>query len=709
MFKKNLWVAGLIVVLAIMFAGCVDAFVEDDTGVVMEVANLQELIKDVPDGLITDWGAIFDNTPFVKCGPDIKFTIKTEGGVKKLVMDGMKQVWGEGFDVINQPNYEGNKNSAAGYKAGDTFYIKGSSDPGKELWLNLKGSGYGPGIDWRGKGGDFEETFTLTADNITMINSGSPKTIRIHYTDAASRIGTITIEQIIVKGKRKADDIVVPPVYDIDGAGAYTVPADGVDEFALDLNLMKIHSLSPSNPDKNPVVKFVGDKKEGDTTIPGYVTIKFDINGQGVFIPFTEEQKRYVRNAYVDNYKFDVTIDGAETGTTSFRWCLTDGTGGQWDMTTLTTSTAFPTVDPNDATTSSGKITITNGLDGRISDPDSSYWDKWEKLNGLIIQSRPGGGGSEGSAISTGAWTLKINSIKLKLNSTGRVAPTPISAVTFRIDAPYPGFIAPSTVDGEGAADKLKYKGNITWSPALNDGKFEKLTTYTATVTLVARPGNALPTTAIATANLAIQNILGTSTVTSATHNPVNNTITCFFPQTRWDSDVFESPNYKTGTSFDVTIIDSDGDESTVSATALAVGNSSGTAKLKVDDSGYIFNNSTNTWQGGYVSFRVNLGEDFSKFTSIKFKMKGISGDMGWKTVGIIASSTLPTGDTQNVTAASALWNQYYNNNGMSEQEFTAEFESDETSQNMYFIIGPHAGAKIFEIYDIQFIMAEED
>jgi hypothetical protein len=707
MFKKNLWVVGLLAVLAIMFAGCVDAFVEDDSGVEMEVANLQEVIKDVPDGPITDWGAIFDGTPFVRCGPDIKFTIKTEGGVKKLVADGMKQTWGEGFDVINQPNYEGNKCTAAGYKAGDTFYFKGSSDPGKELMLNLKGSGYGPGIDWRGKGGAFEETFTLNADNVTMINTGNPKTIRIHYSDAGSRIGTIVFEQIIVTGKRKAGDTVAPPVYEIAGAGGYTVPADGIDEFALDLNLAVISGLSPDNPNKNPAAKINPPSKETPSpTYPnGNLTVKFDINGQGIFIPFTEEQKNYVRNAYVNNYKFDVTIDGSETGSASFRWCITDGTGGQWDMTTLTTSTVFSTVDPDDATTTTGTIMVTSALDGRIADSSTSYWDKWEKLNGLVIQSRPGGGGSEGTAISTGAWTLIIKSIKFKLNSTGRTAPTAITAVKFGIDAPYPGFTAPATVDGKGTsggvpdvANKLRYKGNIKWSPALNDGKFEKLTVYTATITLVARPGYTLPAT-LAAANISIEDQTATSSIAANTASYANGVITCSFPMSNFNSDPFDSPIYKTGTTFKVKV-----DGVDVNATGPNVGNSSGIAKLKADDSGYVFNDNSGYWQGAYSYFSVNLGEAFSGFTSIKFKMKGVAGDMGWKTAGIRASTTAPTDDNQNVTANDALWNQYYGNNGMAEQQFTATFTSTVSATTMYFVIGIHGGKKIFEIYDIEFI-----
>jgi len=201
MFKKNVWVVGLLAVLAIMLMGCVDALPPTE-GEIVELVNLQSIIADKPDGVIEDnaaWGKIFKDTPFQKCG-NPTFTIITDGGVKKLKVDGMTANWGEGLDLYND-DYEGN--SGVGFRAGDEITILGTVNPvGNGLKIG-NGSGKAKFDGWT-SGASFEKTYALTQNNIGEIRGASPKAVRLSYADpdGDARKGTIIFEQIIVKGLR---------------------------------------------------------------------------------------------------------------------------------------------------------------------------------------------------------------------------------------------------------------------------------------------------------------------------------------------------------------------------------------------------------------------------------------------------------------------------------------------------------------------------
>jgi hypothetical protein len=168
----------------------------------VELVNLQEIIKDMPDGLLVTNGIlVFAGMPFMKVG-QLNVSIITEDGVKKLKLDGMTQTWGEGLDIRHAASADGN--TGVGYKEGDQIYIKGKVTPANGgLMVNASGGGYAL---VKNIGDVFNDTVILTADHITLIKSGNPQTIRLHYDTSASRIGTIIIEELIVTGSRAEGD-----------------------------------------------------------------------------------------------------------------------------------------------------------------------------------------------------------------------------------------------------------------------------------------------------------------------------------------------------------------------------------------------------------------------------------------------------------------------------------------------------------------------
>jgi hypothetical protein len=202
MLKKNLWVAGLLAALAIMFIGCVEALPPPE-GEEVEVWNLQTILADKPDGVIEDWGSVFGDTPFQKCG-NPQFTIITDGGVKKLQIDKMVNGWGEGLDLYNLDK-PADKVIGIDAMPGDIIYVKGTINPtGNGLKL-ANGGGKAKFGGWASDA-SFDRKYPLSAGDVGDIRGASPQAIRISYDapDGDARKGTIIIEQItftkVIKG-----------------------------------------------------------------------------------------------------------------------------------------------------------------------------------------------------------------------------------------------------------------------------------------------------------------------------------------------------------------------------------------------------------------------------------------------------------------------------------------------------------------------------
>jgi len=466
MFKKNVWIVGLLTALAIMFAGCVDPLVEDNSGVVVTVVDLQEIIKDVPVQVLneTRWNEIFDDTPFKMCGESNgKFEIIEVGGKKALKVSQMTANWGVGFDARSATNTDQHV-KGINFKAGDVITIKGSTDLADGFTMNTKGeNGVGKIDNWSATG-DFSATVTVTSAAAAEIKANSAKgSLRLHGggDSGPGRIGTIIIEEFKVEGKRGAGDVESALNYDIDGAGEYMKPADSADVYYLDLGLAKYSQL---NPNKFPVAK-INTKN---------MTVIYNTNTQGVFVPFTPELKRIILTAKAYGRNVAFNIDGsfdnyftADPITNQIRCGFANDGGGDWNVTNLPAINTAASFGANQALTWGGNYTVA-------------------KTQGFIIQARQNSNNKDVPLVSGGkdvSYKLTVKSIKIVISGTG-TAPAAISSLAFTLPAPRAGATAAKTISGG-----TNFTGAVTWSPAPVDGKFERAQVYTASIAIAFDPG----------------------------------------------------------------------------------------------------------------------------------------------------------------------------------------------------------------------------
>jgi hypothetical protein len=437
-----------------MFMGCVDAEAGPE-GEETTLFDLQEVIGDLDAGYIDDWGSVFDNTPFQKCGsPDVQIIV--DGGKKKLKIDNMQNGWGEGVDLYNNSD-AGKKIVGVGFKAGDEVYIKGTINPvGNGLKITNGGGKPRFGDGWLGDA-SFDQTITLKAADIADIKGANPNAVRISYSDpdGDARKGTIIIEELTVKGLRKAGEGAEPPMsYAIDGSGKYKVPASSGLAIYLDLN-EAIHSqLTPGPlPAGFPAAKIEGPDPAVTADKTGKLTIPFTVAAQAVFIKFTPEVKDLIVSAAFAGYKFNVTIDGSAVPVAGeVRWCLgADRTGG-WNLSTPLTQATFE----------SQKTNILHTLSGAAGD-----------LDGIVFQAR--------TALP---FTVVMNSIKVELVPPAGALTVLTTTNAISIGKPGTGRVADKSVDGTG------FTGLVTWYPELpRSGRFEALKEYRAEIAIFPKAG----------------------------------------------------------------------------------------------------------------------------------------------------------------------------------------------------------------------------
>jgi hypothetical protein len=466
MFKKNAWIVGLLMGLAIMFVGCVDSFVDED-GDPTEVFNLQSLIAGLPAGPIDNdaaWNAIFDGTPFMMCGGPSNgdYSLIVEKGVTKVKVDNMGPTWGVGFDLYND--------KGANFKDGDEFYIKGKSSAGGLIANITTGGEKRLGdVDLAESAGDFEQTLTLAAGNAGSIRTGSPKAIRIHYknNNGSERKGSIIIEELTLNGKRKAGEGALPPVEEVDDDDyeipeVYEIPTTGLvgDQFYLNLNAHLTVSPEIGNND---------GEKAGSLVIPtktlhtNDITIEFTKINQRVIFKFSEEQLEKI----ADGGGAKVTIDGSVTvsgssATDSFRYHIGDGkTTSNWNASTGNGASAFAIL---------------------AAENQQSFTTNYKEPKSIrhFIFNYRGNDATGGDKV-----TVVINSIKFE-PIPAKVAELNIGAD--KLPAPVAGKEAKTSVETDG------FNGKVIWTPELNSKKrFELSTIYTAKIVLTPKPGYSLP------------------------------------------------------------------------------------------------------------------------------------------------------------------------------------------------------------------------
>jgi len=537
MFKKNIWIVGLLAALAIMFAGCVDAFVEDNSGVETVVFDLQETIKDLePQGFWTDddWTPVFKDTPFMMCGGPAngEYSLIKEGGVNKVKVEKMGPTWGVGFDI-----YHAAKKDAcigANFKAGDVVTIKGTASA-DGLIADTDGKSKRLGDVDLGK--TFDATFTLSAADVANIKSANPQSLRIHFKDGngTERKGTIIIEQITVTGIRKAGDEEKAIDYDtVEGKGNYVVPdiayaAGGVTTYYVDLNKTRYSDITT----QLPAAVITGPTKAGVTPAfkNGKLTITFDKNGQGVYFPLDDTLLRIVKSARVEqNYKVEAIFDGTlstDTVTNAYRGDWTNGTGGNWNISnsTFSVSTSAQVSDP-------WELSINGGNGRTVND-----------LQGIVLQARPVN--NIGSAIAGGPYTLTIKSIAIRFTPPGTAATvTSVTSLAFVLNQPRAGATADKTISGTG------FTGVVKWTPALpGNGKFDKSETYRAEVTITPNLGYsiAVGATGSVTYNPSAGGVA--ASITSVYSAATKTVITADFPRTKMYNELSPGQIYKLSTS----------------------------------------------------------------------------------------------------------------------------------------------------------------
>jgi len=608
MFKKNVWIVGLLAALAIMFAGCVDALVEDDSGVEITVTDLQAIIKDVPVQVLNEdkWNAIFDDTPFKMCGESAgKFEIIEVGGKKALKVSQMTANWGVGFDARSATNPSAHV-KGINFKAGDVITIKGSTDLADGITLNAKGeNGMAKLSNWSGTG-NFETAITVTSAEATEIKANSAKgSLRIHGggDSGPGRMGTIILEEFKVVGKRGAGDVDPPPLtYNIDGAGDYMKPADQGLEYYLDLGLAVYSQL---NPNKFPTAKIT----EKD------LTVTYDTNTQGVFVPFTSELKRIILTAKTLGYNFAISVDGELSNYYSInqiRMGFANDGGSDWNATDLPVFNAAANFNTNRTLTANVNFTVA-------------------KTNGIIIQARPGaivtdtsgvdswsGGNDVGPFTSDGTadrskivtYKLTIKSIKVVISGTP-TSPAALDEIDIELDKPRAGAKAQTTVSG------ANFSGTVSWSPALpEDGKFERSQIYSAVIALTADYGYAIDIAPDVKINTDDIGEIG------GTYNPGNQTVSVTFKRTQ--------PFYELGLGVIFKLSDYIKDRGPDDLGSILQNAGGGGAKISAD--GVTQTNVTANWHGidivlGEIDVGINPALDKVKVEITGKVLTGASGN----------------------------------------------------------------------------------
>jgi len=483
MFKKNLWIAGLIAVLAIMFIGCVDEYVPPaPEGEIVTVLDMQEVLKDAPLGVLTNatFSEVFDGTPFKPAGAvgsGVGIEIINAGGGKKGLKVSPTETWGSGIDVRDIATADGN--TGVDYQIGDEIYIKGNA--GASFQLTHGGGAYAF-FDWHPAGGDFEETFTMTKKEVDdaklAVPPNRPATIRINN-DTSNRNAVFTITELVIKGYRKTGSGSEPPPppppppdYSIPGSG-YAPPAGTlpVNEFYLELGKAQFSKL---NGDDNPTATISATK----------LSVTFNKNPQTIYIPFSDALKNLIKSAGDAGYKITVTIDATIGGLGGYRWAITNGETSGW-----ATSNIISTNLTGDLTTLIGN---------QNSDP-----------NGFLFQ-------CNNNTFGTG---VDITSIKFAFVG-GSNPPTAITTAQkdIKITFPLAGWAPSSTIASDGVSGSVKFMP----APALFGGKFAKSTQYYAIITVTPKLGVFVPVDT----TFVIKNTLNASdTVAQASYDPLTGII----------------------------------------------------------------------------------------------------------------------------------------------------------------------------------------
>jgi hypothetical protein len=488
MFKKNLWVAGLIAVLAIMFVGCVDEYVPPKPeGEIVTVLDMQDVLAGVAAGPLDNakFNEIFNGTPFKPAGGipgDVAIEIIDVAGGKKGIKVKPAASWGAGIDIRDIATADGN--TGVDYQIEDEIYIKGKGGSGFQL---THGGGAYAFFDWH-PSGDFEETFVMTTKEVTdaklAVPPNRPATIRINN-DSSDRTAEFTIYEFVLTGYRKSGFTPEPPPPPTD----YAIPSDATysppstpkldyNEFWVDFNGAEYSVLNGDDSANFPTAKILANK----------LTVTFNRNPQTIFIPFSDGLANLVKAAADAGYSIDVTIDGTTGTLGGYRWAITNGEGSAWATSNLISGALSGTL---------------NNLKNQNTNP-----------KGFLFQCNNATFG-----------TAELNSIKFKFVASAVTPPGAITTAQSNITITFPlaGWAPSSVIASDGVTGSVKFIPNPIF------GRFERSTIYYAEITITPKAGIFIPLDA----EFLIKDEFGAPDVSQISYDPLaGKIITKVFPIT---------------------------------------------------------------------------------------------------------------------------------------------------------------------------------
>jgi len=469
MFKKNSWIAALLLAAAIVFTGCLEPLGETDTTGLVPVTllDLSPVLQKIPVGPIPTeaaFKAAFAGVPVQAAGSvggQAIFEIKEQNGKNVLDVVGTA-TWGAGFDL---------RHADINFEAGDTIYIKGQLLSGDNFFLNKNpGAGVAKVADWefKGNGATFSTTLTLSAGDVGSIKGSNPPTIRLRSNGETHYV----IEELKVVGLRAGGGGVGggPSGYQ-SPSGSWDVTYDAaLDQFYfyVDLNLAKgILAADTSNYYADPPEIAISNVNAKLTYAPTN-------QRPAVAFFFTDDQSKSVIAELKNNNPIFFTWEATNTQVTcKYRYYLGDGkftsNGGSWT-----------------GSNGSGIISIPFAVASQTGNNVGTITQKAIMLQNMASET--------GAAITNEE--LTINSIKVSW-----AAPTIAVVSTFTINP-----LGKARVVNAGFLDNAALKGDVinwqnaagtapatfdyeAWDTGKNFPRFTASTTYLATIKLSAKGG----------------------------------------------------------------------------------------------------------------------------------------------------------------------------------------------------------------------------
>jgi hypothetical protein len=705
MFKKNSWIVALLIALAFsaFLIGCIDPLeVREDTDTYTEFEltgfNAFGGNKENQQGWATDGVIKVGSDGTGSFTGDIGLTVEKLQNARYLVVE-----MNDGFPKNNFETIWGCYD-ASGATIGGNDWNQFSSITSSSGTLNA-GMGTQDGNIFKMEMSKILKSYPTFRDpKATSIF------LLIQHWGNGGTAACIKSAKLMIPDKVEPPPPPEPPTPPLfTGKGTYVVPGGTYStSFYVDLNEAKEVPTGVNGGSAGGTAKIEKDK----------ITVGFTASGQGFYVPFTDDQAAYLQMAGDNKYTIEVTIEGEYTANQNFRWTLSNGTSNSWATYALFNQDQTTFGDPNTMGIYSGSpATLQPGVTNQGS-----------TIKGFIFQAQQN---DDHPFPATGGTTLTVESIFIEVSGAGS-GPEELDELEFTFDWGYPdiekpwaGATAPTAVDGKNfgtaASPVYHYDGKLEWSPDLVDArgvnKFAPMTQYTATIVVTPRLGyyfGATPLTSV------------TVNGEDAVFTFASRTVTYTFPErTSGDTDPLARPEYD-GDKLVVNITKPDGSMTTMDVTDVSARN--GDTAFMRGDNGFLFRSIGvgGGYQEEYPMFKIALGINYPKNSRIRFKYKGIEGDLGWKDIGIAICTAAPTNadinigtvgnDVKNKTGTppvegasigKVVWKENYANNGLKEQIFTATLPGglDNTTGDIWVVITMHGEKrKAFEVYDITFL-----